>query len=169
MRYKTYVDIFSKVRAVTLAPHWPIDHPIDLEPDFNLPYGWIHNLVEIKLKTLEALIETNLANGFFLRSSPAAAAPNLFAKRKDGGLRLCVDFRALTKASVKNIYTPPLSTEMLDRLRGAQIFTKLDVRDAYHLIRIKEGDEYKPGFHSRYGQIEYRVMVFGLTNPPATV
>jgi hypothetical protein len=120
------------------------------------------------LRTLKAYIEANLANGFIQRSSSPAAAPILFAKKKDGGLRLCVDYRALNLATVKNRYPLPLISEMLDRVREARIFTKLDLRGAYNLIRIKEGDEYKTAFRTRYGQFEYRVMPFGLTNAPAT-
>jgi hypothetical protein len=92
----------------------------------------------------------------------------LFAKKKDGGLRLCVDYRALNSATVKNRYPLPLIAKMLDRMRGARIFTQLDLWNTYHLIRIKEGDEYKTAFRTRYGQFEYRVMPFGLTNAPAT-
>jgi len=136
--------------------------------DFNLPYGRIYNLSEVKLKTLKAYIETNLANGFIQRSSSPAGAPILFAKKKDGRLRLCLDYRALNRASVKNRYPLPLISEMLDRLQGARIFTKLDLRNAYHLIRIKEGDEYKTAFRTCDGQFEYRVMPFGLTHAPAT-
>jgi len=162
------VDVFSKTKAETLAPHRPIDHAIDLEPGFKIPYGRIYNLSEFELRTLKAYIETNLANGFIQRSSSSSAAPKLFAKKKDGGLRLCVDSRALNSATVKNRYPLPLIAEMLDRMRGARIFTKLDLWNAYHLIRIKEGDEYKTAFRTRYGQFEYRVMPFGLTNAPAT-
>jgi hypothetical protein len=79
-----------------------------------------------------------------------------------------VDYRALNLATVKNRYPLPLISEMLDRVREARIFTKLDLRGAYNLIRIKEGDEYKTAFRTRYGQFEYRVMPFGLTNSPAT-
>jgi len=152
VRYKDYVDVFSKDRAENLAPHRPIDHAINLEPDINLPYGRIYNRSEVELKTLKAYIETNLANGFIQRSSSPAAVPILFAKKKDGGLWLCVDYRAANKATVKNRYPLPLLSEMLDRLRGARIFTKLDLRNAYPLIRIKEGDEYKTAFRTRYGQ-----------------
>jgi len=130
VRYKDYVDVFSKDRAETLAQHQPIDHTIDLERAFNLPYGQIYNLSEVESKTLKAYIETNLANVFIQQSSSPAAAPILFAKKKDGGLRLCVDYRALNKATVKNRYPLPLISEMLDRLRGARIFTKLDLRNA---------------------------------------
>jgi len=167
-KYSEFVDVFSKVKADTLAPHRSIDHAIDLEPGFKLPYGRIYNLSEVELRTLKAYIETNLANGFIQRSSSSAAAPILFARKKDGGLRLCVDYRALNSGTIKNRYPLPLISEMLDRLRGARIFTKLDLRNGYHLIRIKEGDEYKTAFRTRYGQFEYRVMPFGLTNAPAT-
>jgi len=166
--YSEFVDIFSNTKAETLAPHGSIDHAIDLEPGFKLPYGRIYNLSEIELRTLTAYIETNLANGLIQPSSSSAAAPILFAKKKDGGLRLCVDYRALNTGTIKNWYPLPLISEMLDRLHGARIFTKLDIRNAYDLIRIKEGDEYKTAFRTRYGQFEYRVMPFGLTNAPAT-
>jgi len=108
VRYKDYVDVFSKDRAETLSPHRPIDHAIDLEPDFNLPYGRIYNLSEVELISLKAYIETKLANGFIQRSSSPAAAPILFAKKTDGGLRLCVHYRTLYEATVKNRYRLPL-------------------------------------------------------------
>jgi hypothetical protein len=79
----------------------------------------------------------------------------------------CVDYRALNLGTVKNRYPLPLISELLDGVREAQIFTKLDLRNAYHLIRIKEGDKYKTAFRTRYSQFEYRVMAFGLTNAPA--
>jgi hypothetical protein len=134
VRYKDYVDVFSKDRAETLAQHRRIDHAIHLEPGFNIPYGQIYNLSEVELKTLKANIETNLANGFIRRSSPPTAALILIAKKKDGGQRLCVDYRAVNRATVKNRYPLPLIAEMLDRLLGARIFTKLDLRNAYYLI-----------------------------------
>jgi hypothetical protein len=168
VRYKDYVHVFSKDRAETPAAHRPIDHTIDLEPGFNIPYGRIYNFSEVELKTLKAYIKTNLANGFIQRSSLPAAAPIIFAKKKEGGLRLCVDYQALNRAMVKSRYPLPLISEMLDRLRGARIFTKLFLRNADHLIRIKEGHEYKTAFRTRYSYFEYQVMPFGLTNTPAT-
>jgi hypothetical protein len=140
IQYQDFVEVFSKVKAETLPPNRPTDHAIYLEPGYKLPYGWIYNLSEFELKTLKAYIETNLARGFIQRSSSPAAAPILCAKKNDGELRLCVDSRALNLGTEKNRYPLPLLSELLDRVREAQIFTKLDLRNAYHLIRIKEGD-----------------------------
>jgi hypothetical protein len=160
-KYSEFVEVFSKAKAEALPPHRSIDHAIDMESGYKPPYGRIYNLSEVKLRTLKAYIETNLANGFTQQSSSPAAAPILFAKKKDGGLRLCVDYRALNSGTIKNRYPLPLISGMLDRLHGAQFLTKLDLRNAYHLIRIKEGDKYKTAFRTRYGQFEYQVMPFG--------
>jgi Reverse transcriptase (RNA-dependent DNA polymerase) len=97
-----------------------------------------------------------------------AGAPILFVPKPDGSLRLCVDYRALNKVTVKNRHPLPLISETIDRMQGAKIYTKLDLRDVYHRIRIKPGDEWKTAFRTRYGLWEYTVMPFGLTNAPAT-
>jgi hypothetical protein len=96
------MEVFSKKNAETLTPHRQIDHAIDLEPDYKLPYERIYNLSEFELKTLRAYIETNVANGCIQRSSSLAAAPIMFGKKKDGGLWLCVDYRALNLGTIKN-------------------------------------------------------------------
>jgi hypothetical protein len=93
------------------------------------------------LRTLKAYIEANLANGFKQRSSSLAAAPILFAKKTNGGLRLCVDYRVLNLETVKNLYALPTISEMLDRVHEARIFTKLDICGAYNLNSIKEKNE----------------------------
>jgi len=128
--YGDFEEVFSKDKAETLAPHRLTDHAIDLEPGYNLPYRRIFNLSEFKLRTLNAYIEANLANGFIQRSSSPAAGRILFATKKDGGLRLGVDYRALNLVMVKNRYPLPLISEMLDRVREARMFTKLDLRGA---------------------------------------
>ena len=166
--YGDFVDVFRKTKAETLPPHRSTDDAIDLEPGYNLPYERIYNLSEFELRTLKDYMEANQANGFIQRSSSPAEAPILFAKKKEGGLRLCVDYCALNQAMVKNSYPLPLISVMLDRVREPTIFTKLDLRGAYNLIPIKEGDEYKTAFRTHYGQLEYRVIAFGLTNAPAT-
>ncbi|XP_060115554.1 uncharacterized protein LOC132587290, partial [Heteronotia binoei] len=93
--------------------------------------------------------------------------PLLFVKKKSGELRLCNDYRALNKITIRDRYPLPLIPELLDRLKGAQIYTKLDLRGAYNLVRIRPRDEWKTAFGTRYGQYEHLVMPFGLTNAPA--
>ena len=87
--------------------------------------------------------------------------------KKDGGLRPCIDFRGLNDITVKNKYPLPLMNTAFDTLQGASIFTKLDLRNAYHLVRMKEGHEWLTGFNTPLGHFEYTVMPFGLTNAPA--
>jgi hypothetical protein len=107
-----------------------------------------------------------MAKGWIQHSESAAGAPIL--PKPDGSLRLCVDYRGLNKVTKKNRYPLPLIPEILDRLVGAKIFTKLDLKDAYHRIPIAEEDRWKTAFRTRYGHFEYLVMPFGLTNAPAS-
>jgi len=141
----------AKISWRNSGAHQSTDHAIDLEPSYNLPYGWIYNLSEFQLQTLKADIDANQANGCIQRSSSPVGAPILFATKKDGGLRLCVDYCALNLAIVKNRYHHLLISEMLDCVREAKIGTKLDPRGACNFIRIKEGDEYKTAFRTHYG------------------
>jgi hypothetical protein len=94
-------------------------------------------------------------------------APCQFAKIPDGGLRFCIDYRDKNHKTVKNRYSLPLIQETLDLLAGARVYTKLDVRGAYNSVRVKEGDEHKLAFQTRYGLFEPLVMQFGTTNAPA--
>ena len=96
-------------------------------------------------------------------------APILFVPKKEGrGLHLCVDYRGLNKVTILNRYPLPLMNELRDRVRGAKIFTKLNLKSGYNLIQIKEGNEWKSAFRTRYGLFEYKVMPFGLANAPPT-
>jgi hypothetical protein len=139
-KYSEFVEVFSKVQEDVLVPHRSINHAMDLELHFKLPSGRIHNLSEVTLKTLKVYIETNLANGFIQGWLSWAAAPILFAKMKDGEQRLCVDYRVLNSDRIKNQYPLPVISEMLDRLRGARIFTQLGLRNTYPLFWIKEDE-----------------------------
>ena len=166
-RYADYEYVFSPELAHELPPHGPEDHAIELEGG-QPPWGPIYNLSVEELRVLREYIADNLEKGFIQPSTSPAGAPVLFIKKKDGRLRLCVDYRGLNKVTIRNRYPLPLIGEALDRLVGAKIYTKLDLRDAYYRIRIREGDEWKTAFRTRYGHFEYRVMPFGLANAPAT-
>ena len=167
-KYKDYAEVFCKREADKLPQHRPYDMKIDLLADQQPPWLPIYNLSELELKTLREYLDEMLAKGFIQPSKSPAGAPILFVKKKDGSLRLCVDYRRLNQISVKNRYPLPLINELLDRLGQSTIFTKLDLRGAYNLVRIHPGDEWKTAFRTRYGHFEYLVMPFGLTNAPAT-
>jgi hypothetical protein len=109
-----------------------------------------------------------LAQGKIRPSKSPAGAPILFVPKPNGKLRLCVDYRGLNNVAIKNQYALPLMNELRDHVAGAQLFTKLDLRDGYYLVRIKQGDEWKTAFRTRSGHFEYTVMPFGLANAPAT-
>ena len=94
-------------------------------------------------------------------------APMLFVKKKDGSLRMYIDYRQLNKTTVKNKYPLPRMDELFDQLQGAKVFLKIDLRSGYYQLRIKPDDVPKTAFRSRYGHFEYFVMPFGLTNAPA--
>jgi hypothetical protein len=120
-----------------------------------------------ELKALKEYIQEHLANGFIRHSKSPAGVPIFFVKKKDGSLRLVVDYRGFNKVTVRNRYALPLIPTLLERLSGAKYFTNLDLRGAYNLVRIRPGDEWKTAFRTRYGHFEYTVMPFGLTNAPA--
>jgi hypothetical protein len=103
-----------------------------------------------------------------LPSASPYGAPILFAKKKDGKLRMCIDYRALNKNTVADSYPLPRIDELLARLRGAKVFSKLDLRDGYHQVQMAPGDRSKTAFCTRYGQFEWTVMPFGLCNAPST-
>lgn len=96
------------------------------------------------------------------------ASPFFFVKKKEGTLRPVQDYRYLNSITIKNQYPLPLIPELLDKLRGARVFSKMNVRWGYNNVRIKEGDEWKAAFKTNRGLFEPTVMFFGLTNSPAT-
>ncbi|SJL12778.1 related to TY3B TY3B protein [Armillaria ostoyae] len=165
--YHDFADVFSDSLSEKLPEHRPYDLKINLEEGTSPPLGPIYSLSESELKALREFIDNNLRSGFITPSRSPHGAPVLFVKKKTGELRLCVDFRGLNKISKKDCYPLPLISDLLDSVRSTRIYTKLDLRHAYHLVRIAEGDEWKTAFRTRYGSFEWRVMPFGLTNAPA--
>ena len=166
--YHDFADVFSKTSALKLPPSRPFDHSIEIEDGTMPGHGPIYSLSEPERGALKEFIDDHLATGTIRPSHSPIGAPVLFVKKKDGSLRMVVDYRRLNAVSRKDRYPLPRINDLLERLGRASVFTKIDLRNAYHLLRIKEGDEWKTAFRSRYGSFEFLVMPFGLTNAPSS-
>ena len=171
-RLPAWVEDFADVADDDMAGRVPDgtqgEHAINLTEGKEPPWGPIYPLGEHELATLRQYLTEAQESGRVRRSKSSAGAPILFTPKTDGSLRLCVDYRGLNAVTEKDRTPLPLMSEMFDRLKGAKYFTKLDLKDAYHRIRIRRGDEWKTAFRTRYGHFEYVVMPFGLANAPAT-
>jgi hypothetical protein len=167
--FQQYVKVLGKELTDKLPDHKPYDHAIDLKDGEQLPWGLMYPLNETELQVLWDYLKEMLELGNIRPSKSPTAAPIIFVPKAHGrGLRLCVDYRSLNKVTIANRYPLPIMSELQDRVRGAKIFTKIDLKNGYNLIRIKPGDEWKTAFKTSYGLYEYTVMPFGLSNGPAT-
>ncbi|MBW0499562.1 hypothetical protein O181_039277 [Austropuccinia psidii MF-1] len=140
--YHQYLDVFSKVQAEKLPPH--------------------------RAYTIRAYNPENVDKGFIQPSSSPTGAPVLLVRKKDGGLRFCVDYCKLNAVISKNKYPVPPINQLLNVFNGSFIFSEIDLRGAYNLLKIKEGDEHLTTFDTKYGSLEYLVLPFGLTNAPSS-
>ena len=130
--YHDYLDVFSELQANVLPPHRKYDLDIPLQPNSAPPWGPIYGLSAPELAVMKRYVTAYLANGFIRPSKSPAAALVMFVKRPDGKLRLVVEYRGLNIVTVTNRFPLPLILEMLDRLHLAKVFTKIDLRNAYH-------------------------------------
>ena len=167
--YREYAQVFSEAESERLPAHKPYDHSIDLKPDTpETIRSKVYPMPVNEQEELDQFLEENLRKGYIIPSKSPIASPVFFVKKKDGRLRLVQDYRRLNEFTVKNRYPLPLASDIINRLRQARLFTKFDVRWGYNNIRIKAGDEWKAAFTTNRGLFEPQVMLFGLTNSPAT-
>jgi len=163
-----FKDVFPDELPHGLPPSREVDHKIELTPGSKPPSRPTFRLSAFELTELKKQLEELIKAGFIRPSLSPYGAPILFVKKKDGTMRMCVDYRALNNITVKNSYPLPRVDELFDRLQGAKFFSKIDLRSGYHQIRIAEEDVSKTAFRTRYGHYEFMVLPFGLTNAPGT-
>ena len=146
--YHDLGEVFRKSRATCLSPHRPYDCVIELQSGATPPRGRIFSLSRPQREAMEKYLSESLAAGIIrLSSSPGF----FFVGKKDGNLRPCINYRGINAMTVRNRYLLPLMDTAFELLQGATVFTKLDLRNAYHLVRIKEGDEWKTAFNTPTG------------------
>ena len=161
-----FPDVFPE-EFLGLPPQREIEFAIDVVPGATLASITPYRMAPLELKELKLQLQELLEKGFIQPSVSPWGAPVLFVKKKDGTLRVCIDYRQLNKLTVKNKYQLPRIDDMFDQLKGASIFSKINLQSGYHQLRIKDVDVHKTAFKTRYGHYEFLVMLFGLTNSPA--
>src|SRR5688572_14148163 len=161
-----FLDVFLE-DLPGLPPDRAVEFTIELEPGTAPISRRPYRMPPKELAELKTQLQELLDKGFVRPSTSPWGCPALFVKKKDGTLRLCVDYRPLNAVTIKNKYPLPRIDLLFDQLSGAKVFSKIDLRSGYHQIKIKPEDIPKTVFSTRYGLYEYLVMSFGLTNAPA--
>ena len=167
--YDRFKRLFSEEASQRFPPSRPWDHAIELKPDTPdaIPCK-VYPMTPLEDKALEEFIWEQYAKGYIRPSKSPYVSPFFFIKKRDGKLRPVQDYRRINSYTIKNQYPLPLIADLTNSFAGAHIFTKLDIRWGYNNVQIKEGDEHKAVFKTKYGLWEPTVMFFGLCNSPST-
>ncbi|KAJ9512263.1 hypothetical protein QJQ45_012830 [Haematococcus lacustris] len=162
-----YADVFGDMPP-GLPPDRPVGHTIRTPPGAEPPYKRMYKLSPREEAEVKKQVAELLAKGLVEPSSSPYGAPILFVQKKDGSLKMCIDYRALNKLTVRDRYPLPRIDDLFDKLAGKRVFSSLDLQSGYHQIRITEEDVPKTAFLTPMGQFQFKVLCFGLTNAPAT-
>jgi hypothetical protein len=160
-----FMDVFPK-ELPGMPPEREVEFYIDLIPGTTPIAKRPYHMAPTELAELKLQIAELQQKGYIRPSSSPWGAPVLFVTKKDGSMRMCIDYRTLNEVTIKNKYPLPRIDDLFDQLQGVKYFSKIDLRPGYHQLRIKEADVQKTTFVTRYRQYEFRVMPFGLTNAP---
>ncbi|KAI3724050.1 hypothetical protein L2E82_35815 [Cichorium intybus] len=161
------VNEFPEVFPDDLPPIRQVEFRIDLVPGASPIARAPYRIAPTEMRELMSQLQELLDKGFIRPSFSPWGAPVLFVKKKDGTMRMCIDYHELNKVTINNRYPLPQIDDLFDQLQGASYFSKIDLRSGYHQVRVKDDDVCKTAFRTRYGHYEFLVMPFGLTNAPA--
>ena len=160
---REFSDVFPK-DLPSIPPDREIDFQIELAPGTEPISKAPNRMSPLELKELKVQMEELVNKGFVRLSTSPWGAPILFVNKKDGSLRLCIDYRELNKVTIRNQYPLPRIDDLFDQLQGARVFSNINLRSGYHQLKIRLEDVHKTAFRTWYGHYEFLVMPFGLTN-----
>lgn len=166
--FHDYLSVFSEKESQRFPKSNQWDHEIVLKEGFKPKPTHVYPMPPIEEEALKKFIDENLSKGYIRKSKSPMASPFFYVGKKDGKLRPCQDYRYLNDWTVKNAYGLHHIDGLINKLKGAKYFTKMDMRWGYNNVRIKKGDEWKAAFKTKFGLFEPTVMFFGLCNAPAT-